>query len=90
MSTSRAYRTLSIVMILTLMLNATPLLTTASVVAAPLKSEVKSPQAQGAAFDIRVAVRNRDGTPLRNVDITLSAYDGPYTNQASTSAHGQG
>ena len=81
MSLQRLYRTVSILVVFALLLNATAFLAVKPADAAPVKSEAKAPQAQGALLDIRVSVRNRDGTPLSGVDIKLSVYDGPYTGQ---------
>ncbi len=64
MSTSKLYRMLSMLIAFSLLLNTTPLFTIPVAVAAPLQSEVSAPQAQGAEFDVSVAVRNRDGLPL--------------------------
>ncbi len=90
MSKPKLHRAVSVLIVLVLLLNTNLLRVSASVSTAPLKSEAKAPQAQGASFDVRVAIRNRDGTPLRNVDITLSAYDGPYAGQPPTPSQGQG
>jgi len=82
MSLQKLYRTVSILVVFALLLNATAFLAVRPADAAPVKSEAKAPQAQGALhLDIRVSVRNRDGTPLSGVDIKLSVYDGPYTGQ---------
>jgi len=81
MSTSRLYRTLSLLIVLTLLLNTASLLTATPIAAAPLKSEVQARQAQGVDFHIHGSVRNRDGMPLSNVAIDLTAYTVPYTGQ---------
>jgi len=83
MSTSRLYRTLSILIVLTLLFNATSLLTATPITAAPLKSEAQARQAQSADFHIHGSVRNRDGASLGNVVIFLSAYNGSSVNPSS-------
>jgi len=78
MCLQRYYRAVSLLVVFALLLNATAFLVTKPAVATPLKAEIKTHQAQAAAFDIRVAVRNRDGMPLPGVGVKLLAYDGPY------------
>ena len=72
MSTPKFYPILSILIILALLFNATSMMPAALVVAAPIKSEAKAPQAQATNFDIKVAIHNRDGLPLSGVDRRIS------------------
>ena len=81
MSLQRLYRTVSILVICALLLNATAFLAVKSADAAPVKSEARAPQAQAANFHVHGSVRNRDGMPLSNVAIDLTAYTVPYTGQ---------